>query len=497
MSKLDRPQFQLSRVFSDGTREDLEIAPVTSLGLGVGMDRRGLLGVGVAVSSVLAGLAACGPKRATIQVPSAPATGSSGPLKAHKTSVSGLSLAPEGSTLVTAGQDDEIKVWGFPSGEYRSPFRMEGTSKNGFQALLLSPDGQKLVTETHDLLSEIDVKSFPGGETLATLTGHTEPVQSLSVSPDSRTLASGSADKTVRLWSLDDGRHLATFQGHTDGVTGVQISPDGEMLYSGSLDGSVRVWSVRQRRFLRRLEPGVSPISDVALSRDGQLLASGSRDGSVSLWSVPDGSLVNTAQRHSGNVRSVQFSRDGDTVISGSEDGTVRRWSVKDRSIFDEIHDQGIGAITRILPGPDGVLLLIGTALGILMLWDLLLRRACTFFFDPSIVDSTVRGATYSAYDSSLGRIVSYTLPCGSPIPAGATCTCNCVPGLLTPEPPPERICTCNPQRICTCNPQQICTCNPQCYCNPQQICTCNPQCSCNPQQICTCDKVCTCIPVG
>ena len=65
------------------------------------------------------------------------------------------------------------------------------------------------------------------GRHLKTLTGHTRSVNSVSFSPDGMTLATGSGDKTVQLWDAITGRHLKTLTGHTDRVISVSFSPDG------------------------------------------------------------------------------------------------------------------------------------------------------------------------------------------------------------------------------------------------------------------------------
>ena len=85
----------------------------------------------------------------------------------------------------------------------------------------------------------------------------------------------------------------------------------------------------------------------------------------------------------------------------------------------------------------------------------------------------------YSQYDQATGRTVTYTLPCGTPIPPGAVCVCNCVPVAASTGSD----CTC--ESVCRCVGN--CTCNQVCGCVPQQICTCN--------QVCTCERVCTCVP--
>lgn len=78
------------------------------------------------------------------------------------------------------------------------------------------------------------------GKETATLKGHTEVVSSVAFSPNGRTLASGSHDKSIKLWEVASGRNVSTI-----GVLSVAFSPDGNTLASGSRDKSIELWDVR------------------------------------------------------------------------------------------------------------------------------------------------------------------------------------------------------------------------------------------------------------
>ncbi len=119
---------------------------------------------------------------------------------------------------------------------------------------------------------------------LRTLEGHSNHVSSIAIGPDGQTLASGSTDKTIKLWSLHTSQLLHTLQGHSNYVYSVAISPDGQTLASGSYDQTIKLWNLHTGQLLHTLQGHSDGVRDIAFSPDGQFLTSGSDDNTIKLW---------------------------------------------------------------------------------------------------------------------------------------------------------------------------------------------------------------------
>lgn len=181
------------------------------------------------------------------------------------------------------------------------------------------------------------------GQNLATFRGHSDDVNSLAFSPDGQYLASGSLDRTIKLWQVSTGKLLGTFAGHSDSVLSVSFSPGGQFLASGSWDKTVKVIHLPSGKLLYTLKGHTAGVRTVAFSPDGKILASGCWDKTINLWKMENGQLLETLTGHLDPVSSLVFCPPGLTLISGSEDKTIKIWQ------FDKKGE--LTAPTRTLAG--------------------------------------------------------------------------------------------------------------------------------------------------
>ena len=181
-------------------------------------------------------------------------------------------------------------------------------------------------------------------------------ISALAYSPDGKVIASGSWDKTVRLWDAATGQALKTLSGHTAEVLALAYSPDGKVIASGSGDNTVRLWDAATGQELKTLSGHTDSVSALAYSPDGKVIASGSWDNTVRLWDAATGQELNTLSGHTASVSALAYSPDGKVIASGSGDQTVRLWdAATGTGAEDAQRSHGLCSVgTGVQPGWQG-----------------------------------------------------------------------------------------------------------------------------------------------
>ncbi|NEP89175.1 MAG: hypothetical protein F6K18_21380 [Okeania sp. SIO2C2] len=239
-----------------------------------------------------------------------------------------------------------------------------------------SPNGKIIASGSED--KTIKLWNIQG-KLLKTLKDHRDHISGVSFSPDSKTLASASRDGTIKLWNVDNGTLLKTILAHNNTwVRSVSFSPDGELLVSCGSRGWVKFWNVKDGTLVRKIPAHRTPngryyaVTHVSFSPDGTIVASTSFDNKIKLWKVEDGSLLKTLKGHRDEVRVVTFSPDGKTLASSSADKTIKLWDVENGIEIKTPTPRGHrGTVWGVSFSPDGKTLVSSAEDGLVKLWNL------------------------------------------------------------------------------------------------------------------------------
>ncbi|OIP75311.1 MAG: hypothetical protein AUK48_07850 [Oscillatoriales cyanobacterium CG2_30_44_21] len=254
--------------------------------------------------------------------------------------------------LASGHEDQTIKLWNVDINAPQTlepdlqPFQILRGHSDRILSVTFSPNGQILASGSAD--RTIKLWSLHTGKSIKTLQGHRSWVWGIAISPDSKFLASGSYDHTVKIWDLESGECLRTLQGHPSSVLAVLFSHDGKTLFSSGYDKLVKHWHLETGECLHTWEADSSNrLWAMALSPNSQHLATGGDDHSVKLWDIETGACLRIFSGHSHPVVSLIFTPNGDRLISGSSDRTIKIWDVLTGNCLETLqgHDHWVASL--------------------------------------------------------------------------------------------------------------------------------------------------------
>lgn len=278
-------------------------------------------------------------------------------LTAHRDLVLCVDVTRDGSYIATGCKDAEIRVW---SCGVNDVWRCVAVCLGHTDAVTSLAFAHRCPTSLPLLISASRDRTIKGWDlsllstssssvvislpALFTYKAHDQEINSIALAPTDCLLATGSQDKTIKLWrplqdcdvrslslsAVREWRECATLVGHRRGVWCVAFSPTDQLLASASGDHLIKIWSfnliANSYRCIKTLEGHTSTVLKVVWTRDGLQCVSAGADGVVILWNVFTEEAVNRFDAHTDKVWSVLFTRTEDQLITAGSDSQLIFW---------------------------------------------------------------------------------------------------------------------------------------------------------------------------
>jgi WD40 repeat protein len=300
-------------------------------------------------------------------------------------SVAVAAFSPDGKRIVTTGDGNTARVWDAETGHLLATLTGHTGPVND---VAFSPDGNRIVTASQDATARMwDAES---GNLLATLTWPNVEVRETVFSPDGKRIVTTGADNTARVWDAESGALLATLSGHSGVVYGAAFSPDGKRIVTASDDHTARVWDAETGHLLTTLTGHTNSVSDASFSPDGKSIITASQDFTARVWDAETGHLLATLNGHTGAVYDASFSPDGKSIVTAGADNTARVWEADSGTLLATLTGHG-AEVRRAEFSPDGKRVVTASEDATARVWDA----------DSGLLLATLGGGIGVVYDAA------------------------------------------------------------------------------------------------
>ena len=273
----------------------------------------------------------------------------------HTATILGIDISPCGRYIATCSKDQTIRLWStllnstqciavgnghtdaigsIALSRKMNLYDISGkAAMNGAGAFCVSVSVDRTV-KRWNLPGATELDQNHGNNTNNTLQltpfssahAHEKDINIVAIAPNDSIIATGSQDKTVKLFKSTNLSLLATLKGHRRGVWDICFSPYDRIIATGSGDKSIKLWSLNDYSCVRTFQGHVASVLRVRFLSGGLQLVSSGADGLVKLWTVRTNETEATMDAHSDRVWALDITKDGKRMISGGADSQIVIW---------------------------------------------------------------------------------------------------------------------------------------------------------------------------
>ncbi|GFO00998.1 transducin beta-like protein 3 [Plakobranchus ocellatus] len=246
-----------------------------------------------------------------------------------------------GNFIISGAKDSTIRVWQLASDTgfvtclavgqgHTQAVQAVALSRASTRPVFIVSGGVDMTLKLWMFPAEADVIPMATLRVSATEHGHDKDINCLAVAPNDKIIASGSQDKTAKVWAVNDGLHsltlLAVLRGHRRGIWAIKFSPVDQIVATSSGDGLIKLWNLSDFSCVRTFEGHDSSVLSIIFITNGKQMLSSGSDGLLKLWQIKTSECMKTLDGHEAKVWTVSGTRNEDFFISGGADSTLVLW---------------------------------------------------------------------------------------------------------------------------------------------------------------------------
>ena len=247
--------------------------------------------------------------------------------RGHYFRINTIDFSPDGKIMVSGGNDGRINFYNISSGKVLQTFSIS----KPVLSLAFSPNGAFLAfsgglyeQSQENILKIIDTNNMEKIHDL-----QTDYIHSITYSPVGSLLA-GTWNNTIKIWNASTLTEINSFEAHTSFLTSISFSPNGKSLATSSLDKTIKVWDTDSWNLQQTLN-AIQGVTSIDYSPDGLLASAGANigdwedDAIIQIWNTTTGELMNSLSGYEEGIAFIEYSHDG-TILGSGENRLIKLW---------------------------------------------------------------------------------------------------------------------------------------------------------------------------